>query len=66
LREAWLALRLAGVEAELRALRTRLDEPFDPARMQARRLELSAWESGCMERAVLRARIRLCRSLRRA
>ena len=63
-RELWLARRLAGIEAELRALAARLDVTHGEGRPTASWQDLADWEGCCMERAVLRARIRRWRSMR--
>ena len=63
-RGAWLARRLARVEAELQMLTARLTDPRIEGDRESSRQALWNWESCCMERAVLRARIERCRSAR--
>jgi hypothetical protein len=63
-REFWLSRRLASIEAELRALAARLEVTHGEGRPTASWQDLADWEGCCMERAVLRARIRRWKSMR--
>ena len=62
--DAWLARRLARVEAELRALKMRLAARGENGQPQFSREDLLAIESCCIESATLRARIERCRTPR--
>ena len=60
---AWLARRLARIETQMLALRSRAGGHGPRHLDESWRQDLAIYESCCMERAVLRAQIDRCRAL---
>ena len=62
-RPAWLARRLARIETQMLALRSRAAGHGPRHLDESWRQDLAIYESCCMERAVLRAQVDRCRAL---